>query len=121
MEVVIAKAGRPKGSMTKTNQKTRAAIASFFDNHFTLKELERLISKVEEQEGAKAALQCYTALLDYTLPKLQRVEHTGKDGDSLKIEHILNDLSTDKNSMLPMPEDDNVIDVIAEESVLDSD
>ena len=110
----------PKG-VPRIQEKVRTTISSVVTGKLTAKELDRLIKKAESQEGAKAALQVYVQLLDFVLPKLQRVEHTGKDGDSLKIEHILNDLSTDKNSMLPMPEDDNIIDVTPVESVLDSD
>jgi hypothetical protein len=98
--------GSIKGSANKATTRTRTAIASLIDQDFTLKDMQRLIAKVEQQEGAKAAFQCYTQLLDFTLPKLARVEHTGKDGEELSLKHILDnigDTSTQRDT-LPMPD-----------------
>ena len=98
--------GSRKGVAHKATQRTRTAIASLIDQDFTLKDMQRLIAKVEKQEGAKAAFQCYTQLLDFTLPKLARVEHTGKDGEELSLKHILDNIGDtgSQRDTLPMPD-----------------
>ena len=101
--------GSRKGIQNRVSTKARSAIASLIDGEFTQKEIMRLINKVERDEGAKAAFACYVQLLDFVLPKLARIEHTGKDGDQIKIEHILNTLTNDK-AMLPSLESDDVIE-----------
>jgi len=69
--------GKPKGHKNKTTAKAREMIASFIDGNSD--RLEGWLDEIYEKEGAKGAFAAFTALLDYHVPKLQRVEHTGKD------------------------------------------
>ena len=73
----IVPAGKPKGVKNKTTAKAREMIASFIDGNSD--RLEGWLDEIYEKEGAKGAFAAFTALLDYHVPKLQRVEHTGKD------------------------------------------
>lgn len=111
--------GSRKGSLNKATQRTRSAIACLIDQDFTLAHMQRLIAKVEREDGAKAAFQCYTALLDFTLPKLARVEHTGKDGEELSLKHILDNIGDtgSQRDTLPMPD---VLEVEAFDVELDN-
>jgi len=105
------KAGRPKGSATKVTEKTRQTIRGLFETKFTPKEVTRLIAAIEVENGPKAAFDCYMALADFVLPKLSRVEHTGKDGSELSIEHVLNTLQAPGHfTPLPIPDDSDIID-----------
>lgn len=86
--------GRKKGTPDKTTQIAREAIATFVDKN-TLR-LERLLDKIEtgvpviDEEGnieryaiepdPKGAFDAITKVMEYHLPKIARVEHTGKDG-----------------------------------------
>lgn len=108
------KRGRPKGSKNHIDQRLRSTISRVFEENFTQKEIQRLIGKIEQEEnGAKKAFDCYVALADFVLPKLQRVEHTGKDGDALSIEHVLNTLDAPEHhkARLPEPGSSDIIDV----------
>lgn len=106
------KVGRPKGSIAKVSQRARTAIANIIDTDFTDKDIRRLIADIERENGPKQAFDCYITMMDYILPKLQRVEHTGKDGDSLSIEHVLNTLQAPSHhERLPVPDNSDIIDV----------
>lgn len=112
------KGGRPKGRKNHIDTKTREVIRGLFEHKFTPAEVTRLIDAVEREEGPKKAFDCYVALADFVLPKLARVEHTGKDGDKLSIEHVLNTLQAPDHHMTQLPEPDNsdVIDITPEKS-----
>ena len=83
---------------TKNSAKLRATISSVLGGKLSAKELERLLNKVEREDGAKAALQAYALLMDYVLPKLARIEHTGADGSELSVQHVLKQISADGTS-----------------------
>ena len=83
---------------TKNSAKLRTAISSVLGAKLSAREIERLLEKVEREDGAKAALQAYALLMDYVLPKLARVEHTGGDGEALSVNHILKSVSSAGNS-----------------------
>lgn len=97
---------RPKGSKNNVSQKARTTISRFIEKGFTANELDRLVQKIERDEGASKAFNCYVQLIDYVLPKLARVEHTGKDGDQLSVEHVLKTLQHSQ-TFQPLPEPDN--------------
>lgn len=105
------KVGRPKGSGNKALQLTRDSIARFVNGKFEAKEIEKLYNDIYRDNGAKDAMNALIALSDFVLPKLQRVEHTGKDGSELSIGHVLKTLDTSNGaSMLPEPSDSDIID-----------
>lgn len=105
------KVGRPKGSIAKVSQRARTAIANIIDTDFTDKDIRRLIAEIERENGPKQAFDCYITMMDYILPKLQRVEHTGKDGDSLSIEHVLNTLQAPNyTERLPVPDNSDILE-----------
>ena len=105
------KVGRPKGSIAKVSQRARTAIAKIIDTDFTDKDIRRLIAAIEVENGPKSAFDCYITMMDYILPKLQRVEHTGKDGSELSIEHVLNTLQAPGHfTPLPIPDNSDIID-----------
>ena len=66
------KHGPPRASMA-----AREAIARFVDGNTG--KLQEWLDQIAEQEGPKAAYQCFIALLDYHVPKLARQEHVGAD------------------------------------------
>ena len=115
------KGGRPKGSRSKSLEMTRDSIARFVNGKFEAKEIEKLYNQILAENGAKDAMNALIALSDFVLPKLQRVEHTGKDGSELSIEHVLNTLDAPKHfHALPDKHDDDIIDITPEHSTDDN-
>lgn len=78
--------GRPKGIPNKATQLAREAIAMFVDNN--AHRLEKWLDMVEQEEGAKAAFNCFSSVLEYHVPKLARMEVSGKDGEALQIQLV---------------------------------
>ena len=103
--------------LSAQTNRVRTAISSFIDNKIDLKELERLINKIEKESGANAAFKAYLDLCEFVLPKLQRVEHTGKDGNALSVQHMLSSLHTTPSQQaqaLPVPDSSEVLDLSPE-------
>lgn len=75
--------GRVKGVPNRATANAREAIARFVDANAD--RLQSWLDEIKEKEGAKAAMACFTDLIEYHVPKLGRMEHTGKDGASLPI------------------------------------
>jgi hypothetical protein len=99
-----------KTAASKT--RIRTAIASFVDNKIDLKELERLINKIEQEHGAKDALKAYMDLIEYVIPKMARIEHTGKDGEKLTVEHMLSSLhSSVEQKALPVVNNSDILEI----------
>jgi len=71
-------AGRPKGSPNKSTQAAREAISRFVDGNAD--RLQGWLDEIHREKGAEAAFSCFSSLLEYHVPKLQRTELTGKDG-----------------------------------------
>ena len=71
--------GRTKGTPNKATAAARAALAQFMDGN--IGRLQGWLDKIERQKGALAAFNAYVGLLEYHLPKHQRIEATTKDGD----------------------------------------
>ena len=110
------KGGRPKGSTGNRyrTDRVRAAIGQLMVTDFTLSDIRRLISDIEEQEGAKGAFDCYMKLAKFCLPELARIEHTGKDGDTLTIAHALKDMPSPKiagGDKLAVSDESGVVEV----------
>jgi hypothetical protein len=77
--------GRRKGVPNKVTQLAKDAIAAFCEDNAA--ELQGWLKRISRQKrfGAQAAIDTYLRVLEYHLPKLGRVEHTGKDGGELTV------------------------------------
>jgi hypothetical protein len=81
--------GRPKGIPNKATIAAREAIGAFVDKQSG--RLDALLTAIEANDGPKASWQCIMDLIEYHVPKLARVEMTGKDGSELvpkEVRHI---------------------------------
>lgn len=67
--------GRTPGVPNKATSNARAAIALFVDRNTG--RLDSLLEKIEEEQGPQAAWKCIMDLIEYHVPKMQRVEHAG--------------------------------------------
>lgn len=76
--------GRPKGAKNKATEEGRRAIAEFVDGnaHRLVEWLDRMAA-----EDPEAAFKAFMSVVEYHIPKLQRSEVTGKDGEAIKHEH----------------------------------
>lgn len=74
--------GRPKGSPNKATRQAREDIAEFVNGN-----AHRLIGWLDliAVDNPMAAFDRYMSVVEYALPKLQRQEITGKDGERLQI------------------------------------
>ena len=70
--------GRPKGIPNKATKNAREAISAFVDNQAP--RLERLLDRIEAENGPKAAFDCIVDVLEFGVPKLARTEVTGANG-----------------------------------------
>lgn len=75
--------GRPPGLPNKATQNAREAIARFVDGN--AHRLQGWLDKIAEEQGAEKAFRCFQDVIEYHVPKLARVEHTGKDGEPIQI------------------------------------
>lgn len=71
------KNGRPKGVPNKVTTDARKAITSFIEGN--IGELNRLIKRIEKQSGPAKAFECIMSVVEYHIPKLNRVTHVGED------------------------------------------
>lgn len=69
--------GRPKGAKSKSTMKAREMIASFVDGNAA--RLNEWLEEVYQQDGPRAAFNCFSDLIEYHVPKLARNEVTGPD------------------------------------------
>lgn len=69
--------GRPVGSKDKSTVEARQAIASFIDGN--VERINGWLEEIYQQQGPRAAFDSLSSLLEYHVPKLARVEHTGPD------------------------------------------
>jgi hypothetical protein len=75
--------GRPAGSVNRTSKDAKAAIARFVDGNSD--RLQGWLDRIAKK-NPQAAFGCVIALLEYHLPKLGRVEHTGDGGGPVIIQ-----------------------------------
>lgn len=61
--------GRPKGSLNRSTTELRETLSSLVDNN--IDKIEIWLNRIAK-EDPKAALQCLSSLMEYTLPKLNR-------------------------------------------------
>ena len=76
--------GRAVGSPNKATAAAREAIARFVDGNAD--RLQGWLDEIHAEKGAEAAFSCFSSLLEYHVPKLQRTELTGKDGNNITVE-----------------------------------
>jgi hypothetical protein len=75
--------GRQTGTPNKATAAAREAIARFVDGNAD--RLQGWLDEIHRDRGAEAAFGCFTSLLEYHVPKLQRSEVTGKDGEAQRM------------------------------------
>ena len=69
--------GRPKGVKNKATVAAREAIARFVDGNS--ERLQSWLDEIAERDGPQAAFKCFADVVEYHVPKLARIETTGKD------------------------------------------
>jgi hypothetical protein len=69
--------GRPKGSVNKSTETIKRAIADLLENN--AQNIETWIKEVHDEDGAKDALKIYLDFAEFVTPKLTRaaVDHGG--------------------------------------------
>ena len=75
---------RPKGSPNKATAEAREAIARLVDGN--AHRLNLWLDEIYETKGAEAAWRCMMEVIEHHVPKLARHEHTGNNGDKIKVE-----------------------------------
>ena len=76
--------GAKKRSSTKATQNAREAIAAFVNANSD--RLQSLLDQIETQDGPRAAFNAIADLVEYSVPKLARQEHTGADEGPVQLE-----------------------------------
>ena len=69
--------GVKKGFTNKSTENARQAIANLVDKNTP--QMMKWLDQIAEESPEKA-FDCMTKVMEYHLPKIARVEHTGKDG-----------------------------------------
>lgn len=67
--------GRKKGTPNKLTRNARQAIGLLLDGQSH--KLPKWLESVRKKDGPRAALACYTSLLEFHVPKLARTEIQG--------------------------------------------
>jgi hypothetical protein len=75
---------RPKGSPNKATAEAREAIARLVDGN--AHRLNIWLDEIYETKGAEAAWRCMMDVIEYHVPKLARHEHSGPNGDKVKVQ-----------------------------------
>jgi hypothetical protein len=92
-------AGRPLGSPNKATSEARQAIASFVDGnaHRLTEWLDAVADGVKTEEGdyvvppnPAKAFDMFQSVVEYHIPKLARMEHSGSDTNPVVIENNVN-------------------------------
>jgi hypothetical protein len=75
--------GRKKGTPNAATANARQAIATFVDGNAD--RLQGWLDQVAETDGPKAAISCFTDLLEYHVPKLARTIIQSPDGSAISL------------------------------------
>jgi hypothetical protein len=75
--------GRIKGTPNVATANARQAIATFVDGNAD--RLQGWLDAIALADGPKAAMACFTDLLEYHVPKLARTEISSPDGSALSL------------------------------------
>lgn len=106
-----------KGIPNKHGARIKKALALFAERNVdkTFKWIEQIADGQKDENGEwinkpnpKGAFECFMGVCEYHLPKISRVEHTGKDGEQLTISNILQSIET---PVIPNTQELDVIDV----------
>lgn len=79
------KGGSRKGVPNKATANAREAIARFVDGNAD--RLTGWLDEIYAADGPKAAFLCFTDLIEYHVPKLQRTELSGAGGGAIKTDN----------------------------------
>lgn len=82
--------GRKAGVPNKATAHAREAIARFVDDNAP--RLQAWLDEIAKKDGPKAAFACVLDLLEFHIPKLARTELTGKDGQAVQIQKVVDEL-----------------------------
>lgn len=85
--------GRPKGMPNKATANAREAIARFVDGN--AERLQGWLDEIAQEQGAKAAYDCFMDVLEYHVPKLARTELTGQNGGPVQLSGTVHFVSSD--------------------------
>jgi hypothetical protein len=75
--------GRQAGTPNKATTQAREAIARFVDANAD--RLQEWLDQIAEEDGPRAAFNCFTDLVEYHVPKLARNELTGEGGGPVRV------------------------------------
>lgn len=73
--------GRQKGTPNKATRDAREAIAAFVEGN--VKRLNGWLDQIAKNDP-EAAFKAFMSVVEYHIPKLERREHTGKDGEEIQ-------------------------------------
>ena len=73
-------AGRPKGLQNQVTRDVREAIARFAEGN-----IDKFVGWLQEIEDPAKRCEIFLKTIEYHIPKLGRVEHTGNNGGPLQI------------------------------------
>jgi hypothetical protein len=79
--------GRQKGTPNKTTARARHALSLAVEENAD--KIGVWLTEVYEKDGPRAAIDAYTKLAEFVIPKLARTELTGENGGALHMEHSL--------------------------------
>ena len=85
--------GRSKGTPNKATRQVREAIAEFAEGN--IDRLQGWLDDIAADDPSKAA-DLFLKLLEYHVPKLGRVEHSGPNGDSIPVKAEVTFVSASK-------------------------
>lgn len=89
--------GRKKGIPNKLTQNARQAIGLLLDGQSH--KLPKWLDAVRKQDGPRAAMDCYTKLLEFHVPKLARTEIQGNL--TVSLEQLLLKAAEKRTSQTP--------------------
>jgi len=69
--------GRPKGAKGRHSATAKEAISNFIE--MNAPRMQGWLDRIAREEGPLVAFKCVTEIIEYHIPKVARVEHTGKD------------------------------------------
>ena len=78
--------GRRKGTPNRVTVAAREALAVFMDGN--IYRLQDWLEKIERTDGAQAAFRAYASLLEFHLPKRQRVEAVIADRNQAEVQYF---------------------------------